>query len=109
MIISVFRMTLDSTFHPEEPNKTKPPLQVLAVVEGKSKKIRFRINHVMGEIIELRKGFFTSLIGLCATSAPALHHCGGPHLSIVDGRVSPSGTTLLLGANSLKRGCASYI
>jgi hypothetical protein len=28
-------------FHPEEPNKTKPPLQVLPVVEGNSEKIRF--------------------------------------------------------------------
>jgi len=38
MIISVFGMTLDSLFHPEEPNTTKPPLQVLAVVEGKCEK-----------------------------------------------------------------------
>ena len=32
-----------------QPNKTKPPLQVLAVVVGNSEKIRFRINHVMGK------------------------------------------------------------
>jgi hypothetical protein len=53
MIISVFGMTSDSLFRPEEPNTTKPPLQVLAVVEGKSEKIRFRINHVMGKYIGL--------------------------------------------------------
>ena len=49
MIILIFGMTLESTFRPKEPNKTKPPLQVLAVVEGNSEKIRFRIKHVMGE------------------------------------------------------------
>ena len=49
MIILIFGMTLDSTFCPEEPDKTKPPLKVLAVIEGNSEKIRFRIKHVMGE------------------------------------------------------------
>ena len=33
-----------------QPNKTKPPLQVLAVVEGNGEKTRFRIKHVMGGI-----------------------------------------------------------
>ena len=32
-----------------QPNKTKPPLQVLAVIKGNSEKIRFKIKHVMGE------------------------------------------------------------
>jgi len=36
-----------------QPNKIKPPLQVLAVVEGNSEKIRFRIKHVMWEYIGL--------------------------------------------------------
>jgi len=48
MIILIFGMMSESTFHPEEPNKTKPPLQFLAVVEGNSEKIRFRIKHMMG-------------------------------------------------------------
>jgi hypothetical protein len=50
MIISIFGMTSDSTFHSEEPNKTKPPLQVLAVVEGNSEKMRFRDQTRDGEI-----------------------------------------------------------
>ena len=49
MIFSIFRMVSESTFHPKEPNKTKPPLQILAVVEGNSEKIRFGIKHMMGE------------------------------------------------------------
>jgi len=32
-----------------QPNKTKPPLQVLPVVEGNSEKIRFGMEHVMGQ------------------------------------------------------------
>jgi hypothetical protein len=36
-------------FRPEKPNKTKPPLQVLAVVEGNSEKNKVcRMKHVMG-------------------------------------------------------------
>jgi hypothetical protein len=31
-----------------QPNKVKPPLQVLAVVEGNNEKIRFGIEHVRG-------------------------------------------------------------
>ena len=53
MIVSIFGMTSDSTFRSEEPNKTKPPLQVLPVVEGNSEKIRFRIKHVIWEYIGL--------------------------------------------------------
>ena len=52
MIVSIFGITSDSTFRSEEPNKTKPPLQVLAVVEGNSEKIRFK-EHVIWEYIGL--------------------------------------------------------
>ena len=49
MIISIFGVMSEGTFCFKEPNKTKPPLQGLAVVKGNSEKIRFRIKHVMGE------------------------------------------------------------
>jgi hypothetical protein len=47
------RNDVGQPFRPEEPNTTKPPLQVLAVVEGKSEKIWFRINHVLRKYIGL--------------------------------------------------------
>ena len=49
-------------FRPEEPNMTKPPLQVLAVIEGKSEKIRFRISHVLGKYIGLNIKLSTRII-----------------------------------------------
>ena len=44
IIILAISMTV---FCPEEPNKTKPPLQVLAVVERNIEKIRFGVKHMM--------------------------------------------------------------
>jgi len=41
MITLVFGVMSDSTFCLKEPNKTKPPLLVLAAIDGKSEKIRF--------------------------------------------------------------------
>jgi len=51
-----------------QPNMTKLPLQVLAVIEGKSEKIRFRINHVLGKYI-----------GLNIKSSTHISHCVFSH------------------------------
>ena len=59
MIVLIFGMTLDSTFRSEEPNKTKPPLQVLPVVEGNSEKIRFK-DHMIWEYYKIIYLYITS-------------------------------------------------
>jgi hypothetical protein len=43
------------TFCSKEPNKTKPPLQDLAVVKGNSEKVRFSgIKHMMGYYSQIK-------------------------------------------------------
>ena len=59
MIVLIFRMMSDSTFRLEEPNKTKPPLQVLPVVEGNGEKIRFK-DHVIWEYYKIIYSYITS-------------------------------------------------
>ena len=78
MYLTRFCVLADMFLMPQ-PNTTKPPLQVLAVIEGKSEKIRFRINHVLGKYI-----------GLNIKSSTHISHCVFSHFLSMAGLESGS-------------------